>query len=68
MAEKTYIVVTPIKRVIPAESKDKEPQRITVQEGTTITLPEEEGGKLVKIGALREPDVIDGDKKPAAKK
>ncbi len=65
MADKKYIVLTPLKR--PGASKG---EFETIPPNKTVTLPEEEGDPLVLLGALREPDVIDEAQpaKPAGKK
>jgi hypothetical protein len=63
MAEKKYIVVTPIKR--PGEKKG---ETVKVEPGKPVTLDEAEAKPLIACGAIREPEVITEDEKPASKK
>jgi len=60
MAEKQYIVVTPLKL---AGAKKGEFER--AQPGKTVTLDETVAAPLIKCGAIREPEVIEQE---AAKK
>jgi hypothetical protein len=63
MAKKNYIVVTPLRTGTDEEGK---PQ--IVDPGKPVTLDEKEAKPLLDVGAIREQDVIEDEKKGAAKK
>lgn len=63
MAKKNYIVVTPLRT-----GNDDEGKPQIVEPGKPVTLDEKEAKPLLAVGAIREPDVIDDDKKVATKK
>lgn len=63
MAKKNYIVVTPLRT-----GNDEEGKPQIVDSGKSVTLDEKDAKPLLDVGAIREPDVIEDDKKGGTKK